>query len=109
MSQPKISIAFADLVMRGTKVTRTKSTFLGYCDATLVLSFGEVEILQLRFRNMQLKVVNGKFRMDFHSELGEDGEWYPTCFPKSAVSRKRLTAAIKLAYAARKRAVRIAA
>ena len=55
---------------------------------------------------MQLKVVNGTFRVDFHSELGSDGKtWYPTCFPKSAISRTRLTAAIKRTYAAHLSAV----
>jgi hypothetical protein len=96
----KISIAFADLVMRGTKVTRTKSTFLGYADATLVITAGDVEVLQFRLRNMQLKVVNGVFRVDFHSEKSADGTWYPTCFPKSKISRVRLTSALKRAYAA---------
>ncbi|KKN09972.1 hypothetical protein LCGC14_1041100 [marine sediment metagenome] len=105
----KISIAFTDLVMRGTKVIRPKSTFLGYADATLVISCGDVEVLQLRFRNMELKVLNGRFRFDFVSEKGTDDEWYPTCFPKSAISRKRLTAAIKRAYAARSTGVEIAA
>ena len=105
----KISIAFADLVLRGTKVSRPKSTFLGYADATLVITAGDVEVLQFRLRNMQLKVVNGTFRMDFHSEKGSDGTWYPTCFPKTALSRKRLTAAIKRAYAAHLSASRVAA
>jgi hypothetical protein len=94
-----ISIAFTDLKTRGTTVTREKSTFLCYADATLVVAADRTEILQLRLRNMQLKVVNGAFRVDFHSEKGNDGQWYPTAFPKSAVSRKRLTAAIKRAYA----------
>ena len=115
MSSSKISIAFTDLVMRGTKVTRTKSTFLGYADATLVISAGDVEVLQLRFRNMSLKVVNGRFRFDFVAEKADGNgcdashNWYPTCFPKSAISRKRLTAAIKRAYAARSTGVEIAA
>ena len=104
-----ISIAFTDLKTRGTKVTRAKSTFLCYCDATLVIAAGATEILQLRLRNMQLKVVNGNFRVDLHSEKGNDGEWYPTAFPKSAVSRKRITAAIKRAYAAHVSKARVAA
>jgi hypothetical protein len=105
----KISIAFADLVLRGTKVSRPKSTFLGYADATLVITAGDVEVLQFRLRNMQLKVVNGTFRVDFHSEKGSDGTWYPTCFPKSKVSRVRLTSALKRAYAAHLSAEKIAA
>lgn len=105
----KISIAFADLVVRGTKVSRPKSTFLGYTDATLVITAGDVEVLQFRLRNMQLKVVNGQFRVDFHSEKSADGTWYPTCFPKSAISRKRLTAALKRAYAAHLSANQVAA
>ena len=105
----KISIAFADLKLRGTKVTRSSSTFLGYADATLVITAGDVEVLQFRLRNMQRKVVNGTFRVDFHSEKGSDGTWYPTCFPKSAVSRTRLTNAIKRAYAAHLSAQSVAA
>jgi hypothetical protein len=100
MSNNKLSIAFADLKTRGNKVTRSTSTFLCYADATLVITAGDVEVLQLRLRNMQLKVVNGKFRVDFHSEKGQDDKWYPTVFPKSAISRDRLTAAIKRAYSA---------
>ncbi len=96
----KLSIAFTDLITRGTMVTRTNSTFLCYCDATLVIAAGATEILKLRMRNMQLKVVNGTFRVDFHSEKGANGTWYPTVFPKSAISRKRLTVAIKRAYSA---------
>lgn len=109
MSSNKISIAFTELVTRGTKVVRKNSTFLCYCDATLVIAAGDIEIIQLRLRNMQLKILNGKFRLDLHSELGTDGEWYPTAFPKSAVTRKRLTAAIKRAYTAHTSAVRVAA
>jgi hypothetical protein len=104
-----LSIAFADLKTRGSKVTRSSSTFLCYADATLVISAGDVEVLQLRMRNMQLKVVNGNFRVDFHAEKGADGKWYPTTFPKSAISRKRLTAAIKRAYSAHVTAERNAA
>ncbi len=109
MSSNKISIAFTELVTRGTKVTRANSTFLCYCDATLVIAAGDTEIIKLRLRNMQLKVVNGNFRLDLHSEKGTNGEWYPTAFPKSAVTRKRLTAAIKRAYATHVSAVSVAA
>ncbi len=109
MSSSKISIAFTDLKTRGTKVTRATSTFLCYADATLVVSAGDTEVLQLRLRNMQLKVVNGNFRVDFHSEKGNDGKWYPTVFPKSKISRTRLTAAIKRAYAQHISAVSVAA
>ncbi len=105
----QISIAFTDLKTRGNKVTRASSTFLCYADGTLNITVGDVEVLQLRLRNMQLKVVNGNFRVDFHSEKGQDGKWYPTTFPKSAVSRKRLTAAIKRAYSAHMSATRVAA
>jgi hypothetical protein len=109
MSQNKISIAFTDLKTRGTKVTRATSTFLCYADATLDVSVGEVEVLQVRMRNMQLKVVNGNFRVDFHSEKGQDDKWYPTIFPKSKISRERLTSAIKRAYAAHVSASSVAA
>lgn len=109
MSSNKISIAFTDIKTRGTKVTRATSTFLCYADATLDVSVGGVEVLQLRLRNMQLKVVNGKFRVDFHSEKGQDGKWYPTIFPKSKISRERLTSAIKRCYAAHLSATRVAA
>jgi len=47
--------------------------------------------------------------VDFHAEKGRDGTWYPTCFPKSAISRKRLTSALKRAYAAHLSASRVAA
>jgi hypothetical protein len=109
MSSSKISIAFTDLKTRGTKVTRAKSTFLCYADATLVVAAGDTEVLQLRLRNMQLKVVNGNFRVDFHSEKGTNGTWYPTVFPKSKISRERLTAAIKRAYAAHLSEAQVAA
>jgi len=104
----KISIAFADLKLRGTKVSRPKSTFLGYADATLVITAGDVEVLQFRLRNMQIKVVNGTFRVDFHAEKVGD-KWIPTCFPKTAISRERLTAALKRAYAAHLNSVKVAA
>jgi hypothetical protein len=94
----KISIAFANLKMRGRKKTHPNSTFLGYGDATILIALGEEEILNLRIRNMELKVVNGKFRVDFPFETAKDGKRYPTVFPKSALSRKRLTAAMLLAY-----------
>lgn len=99
MSNAKLSIAFTDLKTRGTMITRPKSTFLCYADATLVIAAGDQEIVSIRFRNMQLKEVNGTFRFDFHSEKA-NGKWYPTVFPKTAISRKRLTLAIKRAYQA---------
>ena len=95
----KLSIAFADLKTRGTKVTHANSTFLCYADATVSITAGDVEVLELRIRNFQLKVVNGKFRVEFPTEK-HDGKYIPTVFPKTAVSRNRLTRAMLRAYEA---------
>lgn len=93
MSQ-STQIAFTDLRVRGARKEHGNCTFLGYADATLVVNGA----LQIRFRGIELKVLNGTFRIDFKSEQGSDEKWYPMVFPKTKESRKALTSAMLAAY-----------
>ena len=83
------AIRFEDVNFRAHVVEHEKSTFLGYADATLV-----VDDLKLRIRGNQVKLLNGKIRMDLPQERGNDGTWYPIVFPKSAETREALTVAL---------------
>lgn len=105
------SIRFTNLKVRGQRTQKSeKYTFLGYADATLVVpgALPDGSDLQLRFRGLQLKVVNGAFRFDFKSEKGRDGEWYPNTFPVSGPTRAALTEQLKSAYAEHLRVARAA-
>lgn len=102
-------IAFVDLRLRGSRVEHPHSTFLGYADATLQVIVDDVVVLTLRIRGIELKVLNGRFRIDFKSEQGSDGKWYPLTFPKSRETREALTKAMLDAYRAHLDAQRSAA
>lgn len=114
----KLRIAFTDLKTRGSSKKHDKSTFLCYADGTLethiVLADGTViEVSKVRYLNMQLSIVNDKFRIELpQSEyVKADGEkkWIPTCFPQSAITRNRYTNAMKSAYVKHEAAKRVAA
>lgn len=91
-------ISFVDLRVRGSRREHANSTFLGYADATLRVEVDGASVLDLRIRGIELKVLNGRFRIDFKSEQGSDGKWYPLSFPKSAATRSELTKAMLAAY-----------
>ena len=90
------AIRFEDVTFRAHVREHDKSTFLGYADATLVVDDGlaEGEDLKIRIRGIQVKLLNGRVRMDLPQEKGSDGVWYPIVFPKSAETRTALTEAL---------------
>ncbi len=89
----KNSPRFVDVQFRPVRKNHSNCTFLGYADATLQIPSGlgkDLDLL-LRIRGLQVKVLNGTPRIDFPSERGQDGNYYPLVFPKSAESRTALT------------------
>ncbi len=89
------AIRFEDVRFRAGIREHASSTFLGYADATLVVpGCLDGDDLEIRIRGIQVKLLNGKVRMDFPQERGANGVWYPIVFPKSAASREALTEAL---------------
>jgi DNA-binding cell septation regulator SpoVG len=74
----------------GKVVKHEKSIFLGYADITLDAGDG----LVLKMRGVEVKNLKGNPHIDFPSERGADGQYYPQFFPKSAELRAVLTTAI---------------
>lgn len=66
---------------------REKSIFLGYADITI----GVGPHFSWKVRGVNVKMLNGKAHLDFPSERGADGKYYPQTFPKTAETRKVLT------------------
>jgi hypothetical protein len=87
---------FEDIRFRAHVREHESSVFLGYADATLVVDgvLAEGADLKIRIRGIQVKLLNGKPRIDFPQERGEDGRWYPHLFPKNAETREALTSAL---------------
>lgn len=79
-------IHFEDVVFRVCFRDHGNCKFLGYADGTVV-----AEDLRLRIRGLQVKILNGKPRIDFLFEKAPNGVLYPICFPKSAETREALT------------------
>ena len=73
-------------------VKHEKSIFLGYADITLTIP--SLEGFALKMRGVEAKVLKGNQHIDFPSERGADGQFYPQFFPKSAEMRAVLTTAI---------------
>lgn len=67
-----------------------KVVFLGHADVTL----GIGEHFRWKVSGIQVKLLNGKSHLDFPSEKGSDGKYYPMSFPKTAQIRAVLTAMI---------------
>ncbi len=90
------AIRFEDVRFRAHIREHANSTFLGYADATLVVEGATEEDadLEIRIRGIQVKLLNGKFRMDLPQEKGDDGKWYPIVRPASAETRTALTEAL---------------
>ena len=94
-------LRFEDVRFRSVMRTHDDSIFLGFADATLVVegALPDGSDLLLRVRSVEVKVVRGNDgdvspRIDFKSEKGQNGTWYPILFPKSAETRTALTNAI---------------
>jgi len=94
-------VRFEDVRFRSVMRKHADSIFLGFADATLVVpgACPDGSDLMLRVRSIEVKIVRGNDgdvspRIDFKSEQGRNGEWYPMLFPKSAESRATLTNAI---------------
>lgn len=87
---------FEDVRFRAHLREHENSTFLGYADATLVVPgvLAEKADLAIRIRGIQVKILNGKPRIDFPQEEAENGRYFPHLFPKSAKSRAALTDAL---------------
>ena len=92
----KNALRFEDVRFRAHISVHANSTFLGYADATLVVpsALGKDLDLKIRIRGLQVKILNGSFRIDFPSEQGNDGKHYPHLFPKTGETRVALTAAL---------------
>jgi len=97
----KNALRFEDVRFRANLVKHDNSIFVGYADGTLVVpsALPDGSALMLRIRSIEVKIVRGENgdvspRIDFKSEKGRNGEWYPMLFPKSAESRTALTNAI---------------
>ena len=67
------------------------SVFLGYADLTI----DAVDVSGLRFkvRGVGVKLLKGSPYLDFPSERGQDGVYYPLVFPLTGELRKVLTVA----------------
>lgn len=90
------TLRFEDVRFRAHVREHASSVFVGYADATLVVdgALPGGEPLALRIRGIEVKITQSGPRIDFKSEQGRDGEWYPLLFPKSAETRVALTNAI---------------
>lgn len=89
-------LRFDDVRFRSHVRHHEKSTFVGYADATLVVegALPDGADLNLRIRGIEVKITAAGPRIDFKSEKGRDGEWYPMLFPKSGATRTALTNAL---------------
>ena len=76
----------------GKIVVHPNSVFLGYADVTL--SIPSLPGFALKLRGIEVKNLKGNAHIDFPSERGADGEFYPQFFPKSAEMRAVLTTAM---------------
>ena len=70
-------------------VKHPNSVFLGYMDVTIEIP--KLPGFALKLRGIELKILKGKPFVDFPSERGADGVYYPQYFPKSAEMRAVLT------------------
>ncbi len=75
-------------------VCNPKVDMLGFVDVSLTMN--SVPGFALKLRNLEVKILNGKPRIDTPSERGKgtDKAFYPIYFPKSAETRAVLTAKI---------------
>lgn len=73
-------------------VRHEKSVFLGYADLTLTIP--NLPGFALKLRGLDVKMLKGNPHIDFPSERGADGNFYPHFFPKSNEMRQVLTTAI---------------
>lgn len=75
-------------------VCNPKVDMLGFVDVSLTIP--SVPGFALKLRNLEVKILNGKPRIDTPSERGKgtDKAFYPIYFPKSAETRAVLTAKI---------------
>ena len=90
-----LGIRFEDVRFRAQITEHENSTFLGYADATLVVSEClDGDDLEIRIRGIQVKILNGSARIDFPQERGNDGAYYPHLFPKTKETRVALTKAL---------------
>lgn len=96
MTASASSLRFEDVRFRAHVREHASSVFVGYADATLVVdgALPDGSALALRIRGIEVKITQSGPRIDFKSEQGRDGEWYPLLFPKSAETRVALTNAI---------------
>jgi len=95
----KITFRATNLQVRSALKVHANSTWLGYVDATLLISAGSVEIFSLRIRNMKCTEFASGLHIEFPSEeIAEIDEktgknrQIPHCFTNTAISRKRVTA-----------------
>ncbi len=85
---------FEDISFRPCFRDRGNCLFLGFASAKLVVPqvLGpDKEDLILYVNDIQVKVLNGKPRIDLPQEKGRDGRWYSIVAPGSAATRSALT------------------
>lgn len=69
-------------------VKHAKSVFLGYADVTMIGREGTpLEGFAFKVRGIEVKNLKGNPHIDFPSEKGANGTYYPICFPKTAETR----------------------
>ena len=88
-------ITLNDIRFRSCVRFHEKSALVGFADVTLVVEdVLEGDALELRLRQLEIKVTEKGPRFDFKSERGRDGEFYPLAFPKNGKTREALTNAL---------------
>lgn len=73
-------------------VKHENSIFLGYADITIRIP--QLEGFALKLRGVEVKNLKGNPHIDFPSERGADGNFYPQFFPKTPEMRAVLTTSI---------------
>ncbi len=70
----------------------SKSVFLGYADVTV--SVTTLPGMIFKIKGIGVKILKGSPYLDFPSERGADGTYYPICFPLSPELRRALTVGV---------------
>ncbi len=84
---------FEDIRFRASPRDHGSSIFLGFASAKLVIpnALGKDEDLVLFINSIQVKLLNGKSRIDLPQEKSADGRWFSVVAPGSKATRDALT------------------
>lgn len=98
-----IRYSVSDFAFRPQLREHEKSRFLGYANATILIHVDGVLVHAENIRELELKVVGGRFRVDAKSDhfVGQTGEdvYVPRWSPRSLETRNGVTAAVRDALA----------